>query len=87
MLFSKSSINGSYFGTCTCGLDKTDAVPCDHMATIAQSSRIPTVTAISIMPIWWKREQWRLQFPFDVDADARKGNSSYRDLKNLVHCM
>jgi hypothetical protein len=26
----KEAVNGSFFGTCTCGADKTDAVPCTH---------------------------------------------------------
>ncbi len=38
----------------------TDAVPCKHMAAIALSSVIsPQITPMNIMPIWWKRKQWR----------------------------
>ncbi len=33
--FPKEAVNGSFFGTCTCGADKTNAVPCEHMAAIA----------------------------------------------------
>ena len=55
---------------CTCGADKTDVVPCDHMAAIAHSLKLPKVTPMSIMPIWWKREQWHLQFPAEVYAEA-----------------
>ena len=67
----KSPINGSYFGTCTCGADKTDAVPCEHMAAIALTAVIrPQITPIIVMPIWWKRKQWREQFPLDVYAEA-----------------
>jgi hypothetical protein len=29
----KEPLRGSYFGTCTCGVDTHDAVPCEHMAT------------------------------------------------------
>ncbi len=67
----KNLVNGSYFGRCTCGVDLTDAVPCKHMAAIALSSVIrPQITPMNIMPIWWKRKQWREQFPLDVYAKA-----------------
>ncbi len=62
---------GHIFGQCTCGADKTDAVPCEHMAAIALSSVIPPqITPMNVMPIWWKRKQWREQFPLDVYAEA-----------------
>jgi hypothetical protein len=67
----KNPMNGSYFGRCTCGADKTDAVPCEHMAAIALSAVIrPQITPMNVMPIWWKRKQWREQFPLDVYAEA-----------------
>ncbi len=56
--FPKEAVNGSFFGICTCGADKTDAVPCEHMAAVALSSRLcPQITPISIMPFWWGRKQ------------------------------
>ena len=62
--FPKEPKFGSYFGTCTCGADKVDAIPCDHMAAIALSSRLrPHITPMSIMPYWWLREHWQRQFP------------------------
>ena len=64
----KNPVNGSYFGRCTCGADKTDAVPCEHMAAIAMSAVIRP--PMNVMPIWWKRTQWREQFPLDVYAKA-----------------
>ena len=36
----KIPIRGSYFGSCTCGVDKRDAVPCEHMAVVAAGSRV-----------------------------------------------
>ena len=56
----KSFVNGSYFGTCTCGADRTDAVPCEHMAAIALDSSLrPKITPLNVMPMWWKsRKQW-----------------------------
>ncbi len=67
----KDPVNGSYFERCTCGADKTDAVPCEHMAAIALSAVIrPQITPMNVMLIWWKRKQWREQFPLDVYAKA-----------------
>ena len=49
----KNPINWSYFGRCTCGMDKTDAVPGEHMAGIALSAVIhPQITPMNVMPIW-----------------------------------
>ncbi len=65
--FPKEAVNGSFFGTCTCEADKTNAVPCEHMAAIAISSCLhPQITPISIVPTWWGREQWCKQFPSNV---------------------
>jgi hypothetical protein len=72
-------VNGSYFGRCTCGADLTDAVPCEHMATIALSSVIrPQITPMNTMPIWWKLKQWREQFPLEVYT---KANITIKSLK------
>ena len=65
MKLPKNPVNGSYFGRCTCGGDKTDAVPWEHMAAIALSAVAvihPQITPMNVMPIWWKRKQWREQF-------------------------
>ena len=67
----KNPMNGSNFGRCTCGADKTDAVPCEHMAAIALSAEICLqITPMNVMPIWWKCKQRREQFPLDVYAEA-----------------
>jgi hypothetical protein len=59
--FPKEAVNGSFFGTCTFGTDKPDAIPCEHMAAVALSSCLrPQITPISIMPTWWGREQFVL---------------------------
>jgi hypothetical protein len=76
----KEAVDGSLFDTCTCGADKTDAVPCEHMAAVALSSRLrPQITPISIMPAWWGREQWRKQFPSNVYCD---GNTTMKSIKD-----
>jgi hypothetical protein len=42
---SKSHVDGLYFGTYTCGADKTDVVPCEHMTAIVLSTVIcPQIT-------------------------------------------
>ena len=64
----KEPVRGSYFGLCTCGVDRRDAVPCEHMAALAASSRVPGVTRHNIMPYWWMRSHWRRQIPQDLLA-------------------
>ena len=67
----ENPVNGLYFGQCTWGADKTDAVPCEHMGAIALAAVIcPQITPLNILPIWWKGKQWREQFSLDVYADA-----------------
>jgi hypothetical protein len=67
----KEPVNGSHFGTCTCGGAQTDAVPCEHMSVVALSAIIrPQIYPLNIMPIWWKRSQWRLQFPLETRPEA-----------------
>ena len=48
----KNPVGGSYVGKCTCGADKTDAVPCENMAAIVLSAVIrPQINPMKIMPI------------------------------------
>ena len=53
----------SVLGSCTCGVDKRDAVPCEHMAVVAAGSRVKNVTRDNIFPYWWTRSHWRVQIP------------------------
>ena len=64
----KEPVHGSYFGRGTWGVDRRHAVPCEHMAALAASSRVPGVTRHNIMPYWWMRSHWRRQIPQDVLA-------------------
>ena len=64
----KEPTRGSFFGECTCGLVRHDAVPCEHMAAVACSSRIAGLTRLNIMPFWWTRKQWQQQLPQEVTA-------------------
>jgi len=44
VIIPKEPTEGSYFGKCTCRLDKRDAIPCGHMAVVVVSSRIGVLT-------------------------------------------
>lgn len=68
----KAPVDGSHFGRCTCGAPQTDAVPCEHMSVIALSAVIrPQIDPMNIMPFWWKRSHWRLQFPLETCPEAK----------------
>ena len=43
-------------------------LPCEHMAAVVASSRIPDITQYNIMPYWWTTEQWKKQLPLNVKA-------------------
>ena len=76
----KEAVGESHFGTCTCGAPQTNAVPCEHMAAIALSGKIrPQITPMSIMPIWWKRSQWRVQFPLETCPEANVTMKAVKD--------
>jgi hypothetical protein len=64
----KQPVRGSYFGTCSCGVVSRDSIPCEHMAALVVSSRIPDITRYNIMPYWWTTEQWKKQLPLNVKA-------------------
>jgi hypothetical protein len=59
-------VHGSRFGTCSCGFPKKEGIPCDHMVAIVKSGTIPNLTRVQLMPFWYTRAQWQLQFPNEV---------------------
>jgi hypothetical protein len=75
----KEPTRGSYFGKCTCGVDSRDAVPCDHMAALVISSRVPNLTRENIMPYWWRTDQWQLQLQKDVTAECNISIETIRE--------
>ena len=75
----KEATRGSFFGKCSCGVDSRDAVPCEHMAALVISSRIPNLTRENIMPYWWRTDHWRLQFPRDVMAECNISIETIRE--------
>jgi hypothetical protein len=64
----KEPVRGSHFGRCTCGVDKRDAAPFEHMAAVAVSFRLSGVTRHNMMPYWWMRAQWHKQLPQELLA-------------------
>ena len=66
----KEATRGSFFGKCSCGVDSRDAVPCEHMAALVISSRIPNLTCENFIPYWWQIDHWQLQFPRDIMAEC-----------------
>ena len=49
-----------------CGYPKKESVPCNHMVAIVKVGAIATLTRIAIMPYWFTKAQWHLQFPEEV---------------------
>jgi hypothetical protein len=61
-----TSVHGSKFGSCTCGFSTKEGVPCDHMVAIVKKGAIPNITRVELMPLWYTRAQWQLQYPKDM---------------------
>jgi len=59
-------VHGSRFGTCSCGFPKKEGIPCDHMVAIVKSGAIPDLTRVQLMPFWYTRAQWQMQFPKEM---------------------
>jgi hypothetical protein len=66
----KEPTKGLYFGRCTCGLAQHNAIPCEHMAAVVVSSRIPVLSQTNIMPFWWMCAQWQEPLGKDVLAEC-----------------
>jgi hypothetical protein len=66
----KVPTKGSYFGRCTCGLAQHNAIPFEHMAVVVVSSQFPALSQTNIIPFWWTRAQWQLQYGKDVPAEC-----------------
>jgi hypothetical protein len=83
-------IHGSQFGTCSSGYPKKEGMPCNHMVAIVKVGAIATLTRVAIMPYWFTKAQWHLQFPEEVTCATHitltsiKTNLSPAD--HLKHC-
>ena len=56
----------SWFGSCICGFPRKGAIPCNHMVAIVKQVAVPNLTRVELMPFWYTRAQWQLQYPKDV---------------------
>jgi len=61
-----ASVHGSKFGSCTCGFSRKEGIPCDHMVAIVKKGAVPNITRVELMPFWYTRAQWQLQYPKDM---------------------
>jgi hypothetical protein len=54
------------------------------MVAIVKSGRIPSMSRVTLMPYWYTREQWKLQFPkeFVYRADMTWDNIRKSDSKD-----
>ena len=62
--------NGSFFGTCTCGVPRVDGFPCQHMIAVCKSGRIDGLDESNVMPYWWHTSHWRKQYPQGVSVGS-----------------
>ena len=86
----EGQVHGSRFGTCTCGYPRKEGCPCDHMVAVVKVGAIPQLTRVTVMPYWYHREQWRLQFPQDHTCLADFNLISIKEkaakMDNLRYC-
>ena len=68
--FPIKEMNGSRFGTCTCGYPKMMGVPCMHMVVALKSGSVDGLNENNFMPIWWMISQMHLQYPIDIVIKA-----------------
>ena len=71
--------NGSFFGSCDCGVPRVDGFPCQHMIAVCKSGRIEGLNESNIMPYWWHTSHWRKQYPRGVSVGS---NFSIEMMKN-----
>ncbi len=62
--------NGSFFGTCTCGIPLVDGFPCQHMIAVCKSGRIDGFDESNVMPYWWHTSHWRKQYPQGISVGS-----------------
>jgi hypothetical protein len=89
VIIPKTNIMGSRFGTCTCGHQKKEGIPCDHMVAISMLGRINGLSRIVFMPHWYTTEQWRNQFSEDTFINTHKTLKSIKansTPQEDIHC-
>jgi hypothetical protein len=85
-----AEVEGSRFGSCSCGVTQVMGVPCKHMVAVLKSGVIEGFGENNIMPVWWMTTTLKHQFPLDVEVGENmdidwlktKGEPD----SNLRHC-
>ena len=88
----KTDTFGSHFGNCTCGVQKRDGIPCEHMVMMVKAGVIQEdwFMRLSIMPYWLTTAHWHLQFPQtivccgDINVNIIKGK--YQAQNDVCYC-
>jgi hypothetical protein len=68
--FPIEEVNGSRFGTCTCGSPRMMGEPCMHMVVALKSGSVEGLNENNFMPTWWMISQMRVQYPIDMVIKA-----------------
>ncbi len=61
-----TSDHGSKFQSCTCCFPRKEGIPCNHMVDIVKQGAVPNIMRVELMPFWYTRAQWQLQYPKEV---------------------
>jgi hypothetical protein len=65
--FPIEEVDGSRFGTCTCGSPRMMGVPCVHMVVVLKSKSVEDLNENNFMPTWWMISQMHLQYHVDME--------------------
>jgi hypothetical protein len=63
-----AEVEGSRFGSCSCGVTQVMGVPCQHMVAVLKSGVIEGFNENNIMPVWWMTTTLKRQFLLDVEV-------------------
>ena len=69
-MIPREAVNGTRFGSCTCGVPQTKTVPCVHMVAIVQAKVITGLNEVDVMPAWCASATWRMQYPRNLSIRA-----------------
>jgi hypothetical protein len=70
VMIPREAVNGTRFGSCTCGIAQTKTVPCVHMVAIVQAKVITGLNEVDVMPAWCASATWQLQYPRNLSIRA-----------------
>ena len=60
-----------------------EGIPCDHMVAIVKQGAVPNITRVELMPYWYTRAQWQLQYPKDM---VYKSDITWAHIKTSGSC-